>query len=114
MVTGLLHLNTILKDIEIKRQELNSMVYNIADYHSDVILGKSQELDKLIVEFYEKSNESKTLGKYKRGEVTMFSKATIGRTTLDIGVYTCDACGLCVCIALSESILKKTKQFRHR
>lgn len=54
MVTGLLHLSAILKDIEIKRQELNSMVYNIADYHSGVILGKSQELDKLIVEFYEK------------------------------------------------------------
>ena len=54
MVTGLLHLSAILKDIEIKRQGLNSMVYNIADYHSGVILGKSQELDKLIVEFYEK------------------------------------------------------------
>jgi hypothetical protein len=35
----------------------------------------------------------------------MFSEATIGRTTLDIGVYTCDACSLCVCIALSELIL---------
>jgi len=46
------HIDVILKEIDIKRCELNSLVHNAADYHSGVILEKSQELDKLIVEFY--------------------------------------------------------------
>ncbi|MHB8061775.1 MAG: aspartyl-phosphate phosphatase Spo0E family protein [Ruminiclostridium sp.] len=53
MVRGLLHLDAVLKEIDIKRQELNSLVYNTVDYHSGVILEKSRELDKLIAEFYE-------------------------------------------------------------
>ena len=53
MVIILQHLDEILREIDIKRQELNSLVNNTADYHSEVILEKSQELDKLIAKFYE-------------------------------------------------------------
>lgn len=45
-------IDVILKEIDIKRRELNSLVHNTADYHSGDILEKSQELDKLIAEFY--------------------------------------------------------------
>ncbi len=54
MVTGVLTLDVILKEIDIKRQELNALVHNDTEYHSGVILDKSQELDRLIAEFYEK------------------------------------------------------------
>lgn len=49
----MLQIDVILKEIDIKRRELNSLAHDAADYHSGDVLEKSQELDKLITAFYE-------------------------------------------------------------
>lgn len=53
MGIGLPRLDEILKEMDKKQQELNSLIHNTADYHSGVILDKSRVLDRLITEFYE-------------------------------------------------------------
>ena len=50
---SLLNLDTLLREIAIKRNELNELVKNTGDYISERVLEKSQALDELIVAYYD-------------------------------------------------------------
>ena len=49
----MLNLDTLLREIAVKRNELNELLKNTGDYISERVLEKSRALDELIVAYYD-------------------------------------------------------------